>query len=148
MKFRRRAGNVAREEVFLNLTSLIDVIFVLLLFFVVTTTFTKPSQLKIELPEAVSGTPPEETQLKTLELSIGADGQYALNGQDLVKNDLATLIAALGRESEGDNSLPLVITADARTSHQSVVTAMDAAGKLGFSHLRMTTVDADAAKQP
>ncbi|AYF87303.1 biopolymer transporter ExbD [Pseudomonas sp. JS3066] len=148
MKFRRRAGNVAREEVFLNLTSLIDVIFVLLLFFVVTTTFSKPNQLKIELPEAVSGTPPEETELKTLELSIAADGQYSLNGQNLVKSDLATLIAALGRESEGDNSLPLVITADARTTHQSVVTAMDAAGKLGFSQLRMTTIEADAAKKP
>ena len=59
MKFRRRAGGVAREEVFLNLTSLIDVIFVLLLFFVVTTTFSRPSQLKIDLPEASSGTPPE-----------------------------------------------------------------------------------------
>lgn len=148
MKFRRRAGNVAREEVFLNLTSLIDVIFVLLLFFVVTTTFTKPSQLKIELPEAVSGTPPEETQLKSLELSIAADGQYSLNGQTLVKSDLTTLISVLARESEGDNSLPLVITADARTTHQSVITAMDAAGKLGFSHLRMTTIESEAAKQP
>lgn len=146
MKFRRRAGNVAREEVFLNLTSLIDVIFVLLLFFVVTTTFSRPTQLKIELPEAVSGTPPQETELKTLELSISADGQYVLNGQALVKSDLTTLIGALGQASEGDNSLPLTISADAKTTHQSVITAMDAAGKLGFSHLRMTTVEAEAAK--
>ncbi len=146
MKFRRRAGNVAREEVFLNLTSLIDVIFVLLLFFVVTTTFSRPTQLKIELPEAVSGTPPQETELKTLELSIAADGQYVLNGQALVKSDLTTLIGALGQASEGDNSLPLTISADAKTTHQSVITAMDAAGKLGFSHLRMTTVEAEAAK--
>ena len=57
MKFRRRANSVARDEVFLNLTSLIDVIFVLLLFFVVTTTFSRPTQLKIDLPEAASGTP-------------------------------------------------------------------------------------------
>ncbi|HSC85050.1 MAG TPA: biopolymer transporter ExbD [Pseudomonas sp.] len=146
MKFRRRAGNVAREEVFLNLTSLIDVIFVLLLFFVVTTTFSRPTQLKIELPEAVSGTPPQETELKTLELSIAADGQYVLNGQALVKSDLNSLISALGQASEGDNSLPLTISADAKTTHQSVITAMDAAGKLGFSHLRMTTVEAEAAK--
>ncbi|MGL4318737.1 MAG: ExbD/TolR family protein [Pseudomonas sp.] len=146
MKFRRRAGNVAREEVFLNLTSLIDVIFVLLLFFVVTTTFSRPTQLKIELPEAVSGTPPQETELKTLELSISADGQYVLNGQALIKSDLTTLIGALGQASEGDNSLPLTISADAKTTHQSVITAMDAAGKLGFSHLRMTTVEAEAAK--
>ncbi|MBB2496410.1 ExbD/TolR family protein [Aquipseudomonas ullengensis] len=146
MKFRRRAGGVAREEVFLNLTSLIDVIFVLLLFFVVTTTFSRPTQLKIELPEAVSGTPPQETELKTLELSIAADGQYSLNGQALATSDLATLVSALGQESGGDNSLPLTISADAKTTHQSVITAMDAAGKLGFSHLRMTTVEAAAAQ--
>jgi len=141
VKFRRRSGGVAREEVFLNLTSLIDVIFVLLLFFVVTTSFTRPSQLKVELPEAANGTPPQETELKSLELSIAADGQYALNGQVLRKSDLETLIAALGKESEGDNSLPLIISADAKTTHQSVITAMDAAGKLGFSHLRMSTIE-------
>ncbi|WCD82314.1 ExbD/TolR family protein [Pseudomonas sp. TUM22785] len=142
MKFRRRAGNVAREEVFLNLTSFIDVIFVLLLFFVVTTTFSRPSELKIELPEAVSGTPTQATEVKTLELSISADGQYALNGQVLVKNDLATLMTALSKESGGDNSLPMIISADAKTTHQTVITAMDAAGKLGFSKLRITTVEA------
>lgn len=146
MKFRRRAGNVAREEVFLNLTSFIDVIFVLLLFFVVTTTFSRPSEMKIELPEAVSGTPSEATTEKTLELSISADGQYALNGQVLVKNDLTTLMNALGKESGGDNSLPMIISADAKTTHQSVITAMDAAGKLGFSKLRITTVEAQPEK--
>lgn len=146
MKFRRRAGNVAREEVFLNLTSFIDVIFVLLLFFVVTTTFSRPSEMKIELPEAVSGTPTEATTEKTLELSISADGQYALNGQVLVKNDLTTLMNALGKESSGDNSLPMIISADAKTTHQSVITAMDAAGKLGFSKLRITTVEAQPEK--
>lgn len=146
MKFRRRAGNVAREEVFLNLTSFIDVIFVLLLFFVVTTTFSRPSEMKIELPEAVSGTPTEATTEKTLELSISADGQYALNGQVLVKNDLTTLMNALGKESGGDNSLPMIISADAKTTHQSVITAMDAAGKLGFSKLRITTVEAHPEK--
>jgi biopolymer transport protein ExbD len=146
VKFRRRAGNVAREEVFLNLTSFIDVIFVLLLFFVVTTTFSRPSEMKIELPEAVSGTPTEATTEKTLELSISADGQYALNGQVLVKNDLTTLMNALGKESGGDNSLPMIISADAKTTHQSVITAMDAAGKLGFSKLRITTVEAQPEK--
>ena len=146
MKFRRRPANVAREEVFLNLTSFIDVIFVLLLFFVVTTTFSRPSELKIELPEAVSGTPAQATEVKTLELSISADGQYALNGQVLVKNDLATLMTALSKESGGDNSLPMIISADAKTTHQTVITAMDAAGKLGFSKLRITTVEAQPEK--
>ena len=145
MKFRRKAGGVAREEVFLNLTSLIDVIFVLLLFFVVTTTFSRPNQLKIELPEASSGTPPTPSEVKQLEVSIGADGQYQVNSQSLQVNDLTSLMTALQRESAGDNSLPLTISADAKTPHQSFVTAMDAAGKLGFAHLRITTVEAKAA---
>ena len=97
MKFRRRAGGVAREEVFLNLTSLIDVIFVLLLFFVVTTTFSRPSQLKIDLPEASSGTPPEASAQKQLEVLVGADGQYEVNGQLLLTSDLDSLMTALQR---------------------------------------------------
>lgn len=146
MKFRRRAGNVAREEVFLNLTSMIDVIFVLLLFFVVTTTFSRPTELKIDLPEAASGTPPDAAEAQSLEVSIAADGQYSVNGKVLVKSDLQGLISVLEQESGGDKSLPLIISADAKSTHQSVITAMDAAGKLGFSHLRMTTVEAEAAK--
>ncbi|MDG1580454.1 biopolymer transporter ExbD [Pseudomonas sp. GOM6] len=140
MKFRRKP----RENVEINLASLIDVVFILLLFFVVTTTFTRETQLKVDLPEAASGSPPEETQLKQLEVLIGADGSYSLNGQALMNNDLAGLMAALGKESGGDNSLPLVISADAKTPHQAVITAMDAAGKLGFAHLRITTVEAEA----
>ena len=145
MKFRRRAGGAAREEVTLNLTSLIDVIFVLLLFFVVTTTFSRPSQLKIELPEASSSTPPAQSEVKQLEIGISAEGQYELNAQPLISNDLAGLMSALQRESAGDLSLPLIISADAKTPHQAFITAMDAAGKLGFAHLRITTVEAKAA---
>ncbi|MBB1520799.1 biopolymer transporter ExbD [Aquipseudomonas campi] len=142
MKFRRKP----RENVEINLASLIDVVFILLLFFVVTTTFTRETQLKVDLPEAASGTPPEETALKQMEVLISAEGSYSLNGQALLKSDLESLMAALGKESAGDNSLPLVISADAQTPHQAVITAMDAAGKLGFAHLRITTVEAEAAK--
>lgn len=141
MKFRRKP----RESVEINLASLLDVVFILLLFFVVTTTFTRETQLKVDLPEAATGTPPEQTELKQLEVLIGADGGYALNGQQLLKSDLTSLMAALQKESEGDNSLPLIISADAKTPHQAVITAMDAAGKLGFAHLRITTVEAQAA---
>lgn len=140
MKFRRKP----RENVEINLASLIDVVFILLLFFVVTTTFTRETQLKVDLPEAASGTPPEQTELKQLEVLIAADGSYSLNAQPLLKNDLNSLMAALQKESAGDNSLPLTISADAQTPHQAVITAMDAAGKLGFAHLRITTVEAQA----
>ena len=141
MKFRRKP----RENVEINLASLIDVVFILLLFFVVTTTFTRETQLKVDLPEAVTGTPPEQTELKQLEILIAADGSYSLNAKQLLKSDLPSLMAALQKESEGDNSLPLIISADAKTQHQAVITAMDAAGKLGFAHLCMTTIEAQAA---
>lgn len=141
MKFRRKTP----DNIELNLVSLIDVVFILLLFFVVTTTFTRESQLKVELPEAASGTPPEPTELKQLEITIGVDSSYLLNGQALIKSDLDTLMAALQKESAGDNSLPLTISADGKAPHQAVITAMDAAGKLGFAHLRITTVEQSAA---
>ncbi|WP_172151167.1 MULTISPECIES: ExbD/TolR family protein [Pseudomonas] len=140
MKFRRKP----RENVEINLASLIDVVFILLLFFVVTTTFTRETQLKVDLPEAASGTPPEQTELKQLEVLIAVDGSYSLNGKQLLKSDLDGLMAALQKESAGDNSLPLTISADGKTPHQAVITAMDAAGKLGFAHLRITTVEAQA----
>lgn len=141
MKFRRKE----RDNVEIPLVSLIDVVFILLLFFVVTTTFTRETQLKVELPEASSGTPPEPSELKPMEIIIGADSSYVLNGQALLKSDLPTLMAALQKESEGDNSLPLTLSSDAKAPYQAVVTAMDAAGKLGFSHLRITTVEQPAA---
>jgi biopolymer transport protein ExbD len=127
------------------LVSLIDVVFILLLFFVVTTTFTRESQLKVELPEASSGTPPEASEVKQLEIIIGADSSYLLNGQSLLRPDLEGLMAALQKESEGDNSLPLIISADGKAPHQAVITAMDAAGKLGFARLRITTVEQPTA---
>ncbi|PKM34528.1 MAG: biopolymer transporter ExbD [Gammaproteobacteria bacterium HGW-Gammaproteobacteria-12] len=138
MKFRRKP----RENVEINLASLIDVVFILLLFFVVTTTFTRETQLKVDLPEAVSGTPPEQTELKQVEVLIGVDGAFSVNGKALLESNLSNLMAALQKESDGDNSLPLIISADGKTPHQAVITAMDAAGKLGFSHLRITTVEA------
>ncbi len=139
MKFRR---NRQRENVDINLASLIDVVFVLLLFFVVTTTFTRETQLRVELPEAASAEQAPVDQGKLVEVTISADGVYSVNNHLLPKSDLATLSEAIERESGGDNKLPLAISADGKTPHQAVITAMDAAGKLGFSHLRMTTVEA------
>lgn len=140
MKFRRKS----RENIELNLVSLIDVVFVLLLFFVVTTTFTRETQLRVDLPEAVNGEPVQDANLKRIEIAISADGVYSLNNHLLPKSDVATLMDALQKESGGDSKLPLSIRADGKTPHQAVVTAMDAAGKLGFSQLSMTTVEAQA----
>ena len=138
MKFKRQL----KSELDINLAPLIDVVFLLLIFFMVTTTFTKESRLTIELPEA-EGLAAED-QPERLEIIISANGDYAINGRALVNSERATLKAALVELSGGDSSLPLIITADAMTPHQSVVTAMDVAGQLSFVHLSITTQQAAA----
>lgn len=137
MKFPRKP----REPVDINLAPLIDVVFILLLFFVVTTTFTRETHLKVDLPEAVSGTSLDVTESKQLEVLVTLAGTFELNGKPLPDHDLNTLMKALRVESGGDKSLPVMLSADAKAPYQSVVTAMDAASKLGFSHLRITTVE-------
>jgi biopolymer transport protein ExbD len=126
-----------REEVNVNLTPLIDVVFLLLIFFMVSTTFTKASQLSIDLPEATGE--PSETPADQIEILIDEAGSYRVNGRPLVDTRLKTLQAAIYKESVGDTSLPMVISADAQTSHQAVVRAMDAAGQMGFVHLSIAT---------
>lgn len=138
MKFPRKP----REPVDINLAPLIDVVFILLLFFVVTTTFTRETQLKVDLPEAVSGEAVSAEAKAPLEILVGVDGSFALNGKSLSKNDLTTLMEALRVESGGDKTLPVVLSADGKAPHQAVVIAMDAAAKLGFAQLRITTVEA------
>lgn len=133
MKFRRQ--KVDEEGV--NLTPLIDVVFLLLIFFMVSTTFTRETHLSVDLPEAV-GQPSKENP-KQIEIVIAADGSYSVNGQSLVNSKIETLMSAIDKLSEGDRKIPMVITADAKTPHQSVVEAMDAAGQLGFVHLSITT---------
>ncbi len=133
MKFKRQL----RTEEGINLTPLIDVVFLLLIFFMVSTTFTKETHLEIDLPEA-SGEP-QPQQNKQIEILINSEGGYAVNGESVVNKQLNTLKIAIEKVAEGDNKLPLIITADANTPYQAVVTAMDAAGQLGFINLSMTT---------
>ena len=76
---------------------------------------------------------------KVVEITVTRTGAYAVNGNALVDNELDTLKRAIEETSGGDTALPMVITADSATPHQSVVTAMDAAGQLGFIHLSITT---------
>lgn len=134
MKFRRQK----LEEVSVNLTPLIDVVFLLLIFFMVSTSFTKETHLSIDLPEA-SGEASSDVA-EQIEILISESGQYTLNAQQLVDDRLATLKAAIRQLSGGDTSLPMVITADAQTPHQAVVRAMDAAGQMGFVHLSISTM--------
>ena len=134
MKFRRQA----REELSVNLTPLIDVVFLLLIFFMVSTTFNRETQLSVDLPEATGLLREEVT--RQIEILIDESGEYRVNGRPLVDDRVRTLQAALYEESEGDTTLPMVISADAQASHQSVVRAMDAAGQMGFTRLTIASV--------
>lgn len=134
MQFRRQAN----QDEQINLTPLIDVVFLLLIFFMVSTTFTKETHLEIDLPEA-SAEPVTATETAMIDLTINASGDYAINGQVVVNQQAVTLRRALNELAQGDNTLPLTITADATTPHQAVVRAMDVAGQLGFAQLRITT---------
>ena len=133
MKFARRA----RREIDVNLTPLIDVVFLLLIFFMVSTTFTRETHLSIDLPEANSSK--NQCAETPVEIAITREGDYAVSGVALLNNNAATLKIAIEKASQGDRSVPMIITADSATPHQSVVTALDVAGQLGFSQLSMTT---------
>ena len=130
------------EEVSVNLTPLIDVVFLLLIFFMVSTTFTKESRLTLELPEASGDPAPQE--VVPLEVIVDAHGQYMVNDLTVVSPNLKGLKAAIAEVSGGDTSTPVVITADAKAPHQSVIRAMDAAGQLGFTKLSLTTREPQA----
>ena len=133
MKFKRRI----QDEPSINLTPLIDVVFLLLIFFMVTTTFTKETRLQVNLPEAEAET--LSTQSERLEIVVSRDGSFALNGQTLVNGRVETLLRGLALESDGNLDLPVVIVADSQASHQSVVTAIDAIGQAGFAKLSIAT---------
>ena len=129
-----------RTQPEVNLTSLIDVVFLLLIFFMVSTSFVKQSQIAISLPEAESAVAAEE-QPKSIDVLITDSGTYLVNGRELINNRPETIRNALRKVSGGDNSLPLTISADANARHQHVVTAMDVAGRLGFVQISIATVN-------
>ena len=119
----------AQPEV--NLTSLIDVVFLLLIFFMVSTSFVKQSQININLPESDSAPVTDEVP-ERIDIMITQTGTYLVNGRELINNRPETLRSAIQKESSGNNELPITISADADAKHQDVVTAMDVAGRLGI----------------
>ncbi len=129
-----------RAQLEVNLTSLIDVVFLLLIFFMVSTSFVKQSQIAIRLPEAASTSIIEETP-ERIEIMITESGTYLVNGRQLINNRPETIRNALQKVSAGNDKLPLTISADANAKHQHVVTAMDVAGRLGFTQISIATVN-------
>jgi len=133
LKFRRQKI----EEVSINLTPLIDVVFLLLIFFMVSTTFKQTTELTIDLPSASSLVKSSKDILK-VEITITAEGQYVINGQTLINSELETLKQGIQEISESDNSRPLIITADAKASYDMIIRVYDAAAQLGFTKLAHT----------
>ena len=140
----------ASEEPDLNMTSLIDVVLLLLIFFMVSTTFVDESRIEIQLPQASTEAPPQ-TRSDPIEIAVTASGEYRVNGKTLLNNSPTTLSAAVSKLAGEARDNPVTIRADARTTHQSVVTAMDVVGRLGFRGINMATVNealgGSAAKQ-
>lgn len=132
------------EELDVNITPLIDVVFLLLIFFMITTTFQRESQIKIDLPKTT--TQSKEKKQKMVELSIDVSGNYYVDNQRVVNSSTKTLIRALNIAKAGRKNIPIRISADAKASHQSVVTAMDAAGRVGFKHMSISTLTQKPSK--
>lgn len=126
------------EDPEISLTSLIDVVFLLLIFFMVSTTFEHPAVLKVDLPEASNVSQPEN-QKDSFELVIDQNGQFYLNDRQLVDGSPATLRAAFIEAAGDDRETPIVLRADAQTPHHFVVTAMDVSAQLGFKRLSIAT---------
>jgi biopolymer transport protein ExbD len=134
MNFQRKK----KEKLEVSITPMIDVVFLLLIFFMVSTTFNKESELKINLPEATGAE--AETIPKSVTLTIDADGTYYLHGEDDLPHELVSQTAeALKQElvkiKNSAGEIPFVLKADEKTPYKFIMTALDVAGQVGFSHL-------------
>ncbi|MFU8896352.1 MAG: ExbD/TolR family protein [Gammaproteobacteria bacterium] len=128
----------SRDEPEINLTSLIDVVLLLLVFFMVSTSFIKATEIRLQLPQAEAMARVEPAV--EIEIMISAAGDYFVDGQELVNRRPETLQRALEQVAGERRELPVTIRADGRAAHQSVVTAMDIVGRLGFSQILIATV--------
>lgn len=133
MKFAREH----REEPDVNLTPLIDVVFLLLIFFMVSTTFERETEISVQLPEADG----EQltTEKSVVEITIDAKGRYYVNRAEVVNTQLETLKRAIKEAAGGEAEPQVILSADRQTPHQAVISAMDAARQLGFVHLTFAT---------
>ena len=132
-----------REEPNIDLTPLIDVVFLLVIFFMVSTSFRQESDIEIELPQASQPAGPAEPE--RLEIAIDAQGRFFINEQPVTGTHVDALKARLRVLAKGKRDLPFIIRADGQTPHRAVVTAMDAAAQLGFRRLAIATDPAPPA---
>jgi biopolymer transport protein ExbD len=132
------------EDPEINLVSLIDVVLMMVVFFMLSSSLVDEGRIRVHLPQArdaPTGKPPSEP----LVVSVTQQGSYLVNGHELINSSPDTLRAALLKEAGTDRSMRVTLRADARTTHQSVITAMDVLGRLGFVELNIATVRQDVA---
>jgi Biopolymer transport protein len=121
----------------INLIPLIDVVLCLIIFFVITTTFESRSVLQLQLPRAEGE--PAKAEARTLDLLVNADGRYFVGDREALRTDVESLKRTIGEVAGDDRERTVLLRADARTPHQSVVTALDALGQLGFRNISIGT---------
>ncbi len=131
--------NRLKEDPEVNLTSLIDVVLLLLVFFMVSTNFVRETEILLRLPQ-VDNAVESDILANTLEIIVTSEGDYLINGDLLLNNQKDTLRAAIDRLDIKVTEGPVSIKADADTKHQSVVTAMDVVGQLGFTEINISTI--------
>jgi biopolymer transport protein ExbD len=133
----------AKEDPEINLISLIDIALLLVIFFMLSSTFMQEGRLKIELPQA-SLAPAGKQKTDPIVVSVTQGGVYRVNDRELINNSADTLRAAILEVAGADRNKPVTVRADARSTHQSVVSAMDVLGKLGFTRINIATVEDSA----
>jgi biopolymer transport protein ExbD len=135
------------EDPEINVVSLIDVVLLLVVFFILSSRFTDEGRLRVRLPHA-SAVPTERVGSEPLVVSVTQNGGYLVNQHELINSSPETLRAALLKEAGTNRSMPVTLRADARATHQSVITAMDVLGRLGFAEINVATVKEEAAGKP
>jgi len=129
-----------KEDPEINLIPLIDVSLLLVIFFMLSSTFMQEGRLKIELPQA-SLAPTGKQKVDPIVVSVTQSGSYRVNDRELINSSTDTLRAAILEIAGADRNKPVTVRADARSTHQSVVSAMDVLGKLGFVRINIATVE-------
>lgn len=133
-----------KDDLDVNITPLIDVVFLLLIFFMVSTTFQRESEIEIVLPQASMDVPPTDEFM--MQITIDKEGTFFINGQRVLNTKLETLKKAMQEVAGDRKDPPIILSADAQTPHQAVITVMDASRQLGFIHLNFATTRSTEAQ--
>ncbi len=136
------------EDPEINVTSLIDVVLLLVVFFMLSSNFTAEGRLRVRLPQA-SEQPADRVAGDGLVVTVSATGAYLVNGRELINSSADTLRSAILKSTTpAARSAPVTIRADGRATHQAVVTAMDVLGHMGFTQMNVATVNENPAGAP